>query len=215
MSKTLLLTRARHNPHNEYLYAYSKEILDAAAAEGWDAHKAEDENATHAHVASRLSRNCYNLLVLNGHGEENLIMGYNDEVMLNEEDAALFKGTIAFFRSCDTLSGLGRAAVDNGGARATVGYAGAFGFYGMNGYASRPMQDRLANPVLAVSNIVATKLVEGSTVQDAIRASRREAKDRVRKLLGHTADQYNRLVIDMLVQNAIALDCNGDASAKA
>ncbi|MFH1095318.1 MAG: hypothetical protein V1728_03815 [Candidatus Micrarchaeota archaeon] len=213
MTKKLLITRAKHNPDNEYLYTYSKEILDVAATEGWVAHKAEDTDATRKNVISRLSGTQYKLVVLNGHGEADLIRGHNDEILLTCDDAALLRGTIVFFRSCDTISGLGRAAADKGGAKAAVGYAEAFSFYGQTGYEFRRLQDPLAKPVLEVSNLVATKLIKGSSVQDAMRTSRREARERVRKLLSHPADQHNLLIIDMLVQNAIALTCAGNELA--
>ena len=70
MDKRLLITRSRHDPANQYLYAYSDEIIEDAQKLGWKVETAEDEKNNEQEVASRLAKNKPYFVFLNWHGTE-------------------------------------------------------------------------------------------------------------------------------------------------
>ena len=73
----LLIARSRHDSCNEYLYAYSEELITFAMSRGWKVELADDSENTKPNIAARLS-NRPSLVVLNGHGSAEEVYGFDD-----------------------------------------------------------------------------------------------------------------------------------------
>ncbi len=214
MNKTLLFARTRYDNHNEYLYAYSEEIISEAKERNWSVHRIEDEEVNRDAFVSRLSKIQYQFVVFNGHGDEDKLLGYGDKILLTaQKDARLFSGKIGFLRACDSVNWFCKEAAEKGGAKCMIGYIGAFSFWTLDKFALTPLRDPLAQPVFKVSNLVPLKLIRGATVEDAVGAAKREARTKVRELLAGKRDEYTQLIVDTLIDNEISLDTYGDTKA--
>ena len=144
MAKRLLLTRSRHDIGNQYLYAYSEEILDDAENLGWKADNVEDGRNRRPEIESRLEKTKPDFVFFNGHGSDRSICGHLNETLVDVESAPLLSGKIVYARSCSALKVLGRAAVEKG-CRAFIGYNGFFFVPSANEFAAAPEKTRWQN----------------------------------------------------------------------
>lgn len=207
MNKKLFITRSNHDIGNTYLSAYSQEIIEEAQLQGWRVEKAENENNEKKNVSSRLT-NKPNLVVLNGHGSEEEVCGYQDKVILDSSNSKLLSETICFIRACSCMNGLGKDAVKKG-AKAIVGYAGEFWIPRINEYEATPLKDPSAKQVLETSNLVALKLTKGATVREAVRASKEKARELMFEMITRE-EPYDSPALKALVNNNLLLAYQGD-----
>ncbi|MCX6770980.1 MAG: hypothetical protein NTX79_02910 [Candidatus Micrarchaeota archaeon] len=212
MEQRLLLTRSRHDIANQYLYAYSEEILDDAQKAGWKVDRVEDGKCVETELDSRLSKNKPVFVFFNGHGSNVSIHGNNNEKLVDDKSASKLAGTIVFARSCAALNGLGKAAVKDG-CRAFIGYSGSFIVPHINELESTPLRDQTAKPVLEVSNLVGKHILKGDTVQNSIGAAQSKASDTILKMLV-SSEPYDGATFRALYQNSAFLGFVGDPNAK-
>lgn len=213
MAKRLLLTRARHDIGNQYLFAYSEEILNEAEGLGWKTDRAEDEKNSKQEVESRLNKTNPDFVFFNGHGSEESIYGHMNEKLIDTGSASILSGKIVFARSCSALKKLGKEAVKEG-CKAFVGYKGEFLIPRLNAYESRPKQDPVAKPVLEVSNFVGKLILKGDKVQIAVDAAQRKAADLILKMLT-SEEPYHAATFRALYQNYSTLSFEGNPEATA
>jgi hypothetical protein len=213
MEKRLLLTRTRHDIGNQYLYAYSEEIINEAEELGWKTNPVEDEKNTKHEIESRLAKIKPDFIFFNGHGSEESLHGYRDEKIVDLSSASILAGKVVFARSCSALKKLGNEAV-NKGCKAFVGYRGEFLIPRKNAYESTPKQDPVAKPVLEVSNIVGKLILKGDDVQTAVDAAQRKASDLMLKMLA-SGEPYDGATFRALYQNYSILSFAGDPKATA
>lgn len=212
MSKRLLLARSDHDGGNHYLFAYCEEVIGEAVRLGWRVEKAENENAARKNFISRLA-NRPDFVFINGHGSESEVFGHEDAILLSVRDAGLLSGAVSFIRSCAALKILGKNAAEKG-AKAVIGYDSEFWIPRINEYASRPLLDPSAKPVLEASNAVPLHLLRGSTATEAVEASHRMAYSAMRGMLTRN-EPYDSPAMMALISNDLALGLAGDGNAKA
>ena len=187
-------------------------MLSEAEQQGWRVFKAEDSGNTPSEFDSRLSKNKPNFIFFNGHGNGGAISGTNNEILVDTATASKLSGTVVFARSCSALTTLGKSAVE-GGCTAFVGYRGLFIVPHFNEYESTPGKDPLANPVMAVSNLVGLHILKGDTVANAVVAAQTKAAELMLKTLA-SKEQYDAAVFRALFQNFQALGFEGNSDAK-
>ena len=213
MDKRLLITRSRHDPANQYLYAYSDEIIEDAQKLGWKVETAEDEKNNEQEVASRLAKNKPNFVFFNGHGTDQSVHGYKDMKIIDVQSASKLSGSIVFARSCSALNSLGKEAVKRG-CPAFIGHRGLFLIPRVFEYECQPGLNPTAKPVLDVSNIVGKHILKGDTAQVAVNASQAKAGNLMLKMLS-TTEPHNAAVFLALYQNSSTLGFEGDPNARA
>ncbi len=212
MEKRLLITRTRHDKGNEYLYAYSEEIIEQAEILGWKADKVEDHKNKKSEIESRIEKTNPDFVFFNGHGSESAIYGHDNEEIINVESSGLLDNKIVFARSCKALIGLGKGAVKKG-CRAFVGYSGDFIIPHVNEYEATPLRDPVAKPVLEVSNLVGKLILKGDSVEAAVAAAQRKASDIMLKMLV-SDEPYDSATFRILYMNSSNLSYEGDGSSK-
>jgi len=212
VEKKLLLTRSRHDHLNPYLYAYCEEIISDASVHGWQVNKMDDEDNTMETLHSRLSKISYNFVFFNGHGYPDCILGYQDKKILDVSDACLLKGCISYARSCDALSGLG-AEAHKKGCLAFIGYKDKFLLPFVNEYASSPLKDPAAKPVMEVSNLIAKLLLKGTNVKTAVEAAKAKSVSLILKMLG-SIEPFDSASFTALVHNHDSLGFEGNSDAR-
>ena len=212
MEKRLLLTRTRHDIGNQYLYAYSEEILSEAEKRGWKIHRVEDEKNNEQEIVSRLDKTRPNFVFFNGHGNEETIYGHDNQKIVGLASSSSLSDKIVFARSCSALKKLGQKAVRDG-CKAFIGYKGEFLIPRLHSYESTPKQDPVAKPVLEVSNMVGQLILKGDKVGVATDAAQRKASDLILKMLT-SEEPYHAATFRALYQNFNTLSFEGDAQAR-
>ncbi|VVB65700.1 Uncharacterised protein [Candidatus Gugararchaeum adminiculabundum] len=213
MEKRLLLTRSRHDIANQYLYAYSEEIIAEADSLGWKTDRVENEKNQRKEVESRLTKSAYDFVFFNGHGTDESVSGHGDEKLVDAGSASILKDKIVFARSCSALNTLGKEAVKKG-CKAFIGYNGLFFISYTNEYQSTPLKDPTARPVMEVSNLAGKLILKGDTVQTAVEAAQRKAGDLILKMLA-SKEPYDAGTFRALYQNYMTFSFTGDGQAKA
>jgi len=208
----LLLTRSRHDVANQYLYAYSEEIIGDALEHGWKVDRVENEHCVEAELDSRLEKNRPAFVFFNGHGSESSIHGNKNGKLVDIGSASKLSGTITFARSCAALKSLGGAAVEMG-CTAFIGYSGSFIVPHTNELEATPIRDMVAMPVMEVSNLVGKHLLKGDGVQNSVDAAQAKARDIMLKMLSST-EPYHAATFRALYQNYLVLGFVGNPDAK-
>jgi hypothetical protein len=214
VAKRFLLTRTRQDYGNQYLYAYSEELIREAKDRGWKVDRAEDENATQAEVASRLTKIAHDFILFNGHGTPSgdAIYGHGEEKVIDTGSTGLLAKKIVYARSCGVLEALGASAAGNGCA-AFIGYVGDFYIPRVNEYESVPLRDPSARPVLEVSNMIGKLILKGDSVMEAMTAAQRRAEHLLLKMLS-SGEPYDSASFKALYNNYLNLAYRGNADAR-
>lgn len=212
MARRLLITRARHDIANQYLYVYSEEIIEEAKSEGWKTDKADDEKNNRAEIESRLEKTNPEFVFFNGHGSAKSVHGYKDEELVGLGSAQILSGKIVFARSCSALKELGAEAVRKG-CRAFIGYKGEFLIPRLHAYESRPAQDPVAKKVLGVSNMVCKLILKGKSVEFAVGAAQQKAGELILEMLT-SQEPYDSVSFRAIYQNYSTLSFEGDSESR-
>jgi hypothetical protein len=207
----MLITRPDDDIGSNYLFLWSGEVIDYAKKRNWAVEKAEYDKATRKEFESRI-KNKPDFVFINGHGEEDLVHGHSREVIVDLANSSILKNTIVFARACNCLKGLGKESVARG-CRAFIGYWKELWVPRLHSCESVPLQDPLAKPVLEVSNAVPIAILKGHTVEEAFNTSNALAEKHLLKLLTSN-EQYDRVILRAMLNNASALGYEGDKNAK-
>ncbi|MBI2604008.1 MAG: hypothetical protein HYW56_00515 [Candidatus Harrisonbacteria bacterium] len=172
----------------------------------------EGEKATRERFIGTLEKKSPRFVFLNGHGNENVVCGHDDEILLKESDVAV-KDKILYARACKSAKQLGQKAIENG-ASAYIGYDEDFIFTTDETKSSRPVQDETAALFLEPSNQTAISILKGHTAEEANRRSKEKFAKNIRTLLllGPSEDDY--YAIRYLLWDMRHQVCLGDGSSK-
>ncbi len=215
MNKTLLVTRPNHDSTTDYLYYWSKPVLDIAVKHDFKVLDLESKKANRKYFESYLRSNDPGFIFLNGHGSEDVIAGYNDEVLLDDQSIISKKldGKVLYSRSCRSAVFFGKKVVTHGGAKAFIGYSRDFVFLIDTDYITRPYLDPIARMFLEPSNLVATTLIKGHSVADADKRSRFEMRKALFRSLSSAASESESRSAPFLFSNIASQTIYGDTSA--
>lgn len=191
MNKILLITRPRHDATVHYLFYWSKEIIALAKEKGIAVLDLEGKRANHKEVTSMLQKKEPSLVFFNGHGNENSIMGNDNEVLIavgrNEE---LLASKIVYALSCRSGKALGYSSVQ-GGASGYMGYDNDFIFVIDETKISDPLRDKTAELFLRPSNQVMVCLLKGHNIKDSHERSKKIFRENARKVANsESQDSY-------------------------
>lgn len=163
----LLITRPRYDKGTHYLFHWSDILIEEAEKNGMHVIRLDKQKANRKKLHSYLSKQPTEIIVLNGHGAEDLVTGHDGEVILSSKDKLqFFKGKNIFIRACSSAAKLGYEIIKNG-AQGFIGYTRPFIFIRDPDSLHRPLQDETAGPVLSCSNQVAISLIKGKSVKEA------------------------------------------------
>lgn len=165
-SKTLLVTRPDYDPTTHYCYHWSEPVIEKAKEKLFRVLDVITDKVTKDVFESYLIKQQPQFLFLNGHGSDTLVAGQDDKPILEENNVNVIpKDSVIYVRSCYVGNKLGKSLIQY--AAAFIGYSKAFGFLRLNNYLSNPLADPLAKISFEPSNLVATTLLKGKTVEEA------------------------------------------------
>jgi len=186
----MLVTRPNHDNGTNYLYYWSKPVIGEAEKRGIKVTDLLSKKANRSNLLSYYKKHKHKLVFLNGHGFDNLITGYNDEILI---DDGVYKmelgGSVVVARSCRCAKILGNFLVKNG-VIAFVGYQDDYVVKTSRKYTTRPLMDPMAALFLKPSNMIVESLLKGNTVEVANIKSRKLLARNISKILvGESKDK--------------------------
>ncbi len=188
----MLVTRPNHDYGTNYLYYWSKSVIDEAYKRGINVTDLSSKKANRNNLLSYYKKHKHSLLFLNGHGYDNLITGYDDKVLIDDGLNKIdLRGSVVVARSCRCAKVLGKFLVKNG-TIAFVGYRDDYIVKTSQRYMTRPWMDPMAALFLKPSNMIVECLLKGNTVEIADMKSKKLLAKNISKILaGKTKDKDN------------------------
>jgi hypothetical protein len=211
-NKTFLVTRPGHDLITNYLLHWSKQLIDLANSKGVKVIDLEREKVTRKEFAGRLNKMKPELVMLNGHGNKNVVTGYDNHSLLDARNVRVLDGTVTYARSCSSAHTLGNIAVQRG-AKAYIGYVQPFTMgYDINKI-QHPLEDKVAALFLEPSNHVVASLLKGHTAGEATSRSKALSMKRIQKLASSTASAEDKVYARYLWYNMQSQVCLGNQNA--
>ena len=173
----ILITRPKYDPGTNYLFYWSKFVISEAEKRGNKVLDLQEEKANKINLTSYIHKHKPQFIFFNGHGNKNLIMGQDNEVLVEaNNNEVLLSESIVYARSCECAEGLGSKCVEKG----TIAFLGYKKKYTI-GYTSekitRPLEDPVAKLFLEPSNLIPISLLKGKTVEQAHLKSQKMMSD--------------------------------------
>ena len=182
MNKSILITRPNHDLATTYLYWWSKKVIDECQEKEIKYFDLKGKKASKKNFDSYLKRNNPSFIFINGHGSEEVVTGWNNEILLKVGGQLDVRGRIIYARSCMAGLKLGKVSVDSG-AKTFIGYTKNYVLLFLTTKKTRPLSDNLSALFLEPSNLIPISLINGNTVEEADRKSKNLMKKNLREIL--------------------------------
>lgn len=215
MNKTILVTRPNHDSTTDYLYHWSKPVIDVANKKMFKVLDLDGKKANRKYFESYLESKNPSLVFLNGHGSENEIAGYDNEILIDSSslDSKKLSNKILYARSCRSALVLGKNSVSKGGVKAFIGYSRDFVFLIDKNYITRPYLDPVAKLFLEPSNLIPTTLIKGHTSKEAHIRSKAAMRTNLFKSLSSNASESESQSAPFLLSDMTSQTLHGDVMA--
>ncbi|MCK5211633.1 hypothetical protein KAJ89_02935 [Candidatus Parcubacteria bacterium] len=214
MSLKLLATRPSHDITTYFISAWCKEVVDFAKSRKYEVFDLKKRKANRKEITSRLKKLKPDFVIFNGHGNEYVVAGHNDEALIEAGvNEAILKSKIIYALSCRSAANLGPASI-KAGAIAYIGYSADFIFFHRKKTISRPLNDKVAKLFLYPSNLLTMSILKGNECKQACENSKKYINRNVHRLLASDASTESSLYARYLWWNMKNLKCLGDKKAK-
>lgn len=211
MNKTLLITRPKHDATVHYLFHWSKKVIEEAEEKGIIVWNLESQRARFREVESFLKNKKPSLVFFNGHGNDNCVMGHDNEVLVAvDKNEQLLVSKIIYALSCRSGKGLGCKSVENG-ALGYMGYDDDFIFVMEQNKIGNPLMDKTAKLFLEPSNRLMTCLLKGHPIKYSHEQSKKFFRRNIRKVA--TSESQDSYLIRYLFWDMRHQVCLGNENA--
>lgn len=183
MKKGLIISLPNYDDTTEYLFQFSKQIKKEAEDKRIDLKSLEGKRVTRREFEKIVKKLDYRLIVFNGHGSEDGIKGYKEEIVKVGENEGLLKERIIYARSCHAAVKLGKECTKKTKDGCFIGYDRPFQFYIDPKWTSNPLKDNTAKLFLEPSNLVPVSIMKGNSTFDANENSRSRMLKNIKKVL--------------------------------
>lgn len=197
MSKSLLITRPNHDIITNYMCEWSDDVIDVAKKKSVSVYDLRGSKANKKQIQSYLKARQPNLIFLNGHGNDAVICGHNDEVIFDATGPVT--AATLYARSCNAGRTLGAKLAKQGAT--FIGYKRKF----MLGYSpaktTTPKSDQIAAYFLKPSNLIVTTLIKGHTAENAHQRSLKAMYKNFRKMMASNSTHEEKYAARWLWSN--------------
>lgn len=207
----MLIIRTRHDLATEYTFAWTEIILKEAEEKGMNVTKVEGEDINFQNLSKRIEKIKPSFVFFNGHGSREGFYDNKSNILIDLKSSLLLKDTITFARSCETLAELGPSAVKKG-CRAFVGYDKKFLIPRWHIKTCKPLQDPVAKLVMECSNVIASEIIKGKSVAEAVEKSHLETARKTEDYI-YSEDPHASAILFALFHNDSSLGFCGDKEA--
>ena len=188
MSKTYLITRPEHDDTTHYLSKWSKDTLSLAEEKEFKVLDLPREKANKIEVESKLMKFSQDLVVFNGHGDDNTVTGHKNEQLITAgKNETLLKNKIIYAISCRSAKILGEKSV-KAGAISYSGYDEDFVFVYDPNKITIPCSDSTAKLFLEHSQIFIESIIKGNTIEESKKKAENILRKNIIRLLGSNQD---------------------------
>lgn len=182
----ILISRPEYDDITIYMHKWSEDLITHAEKQGLEITDLNRDEANKDEIEGYLDSLDHNILVLNGHGNSEIVAGHDDEPLLIQgENENLTSGSLMYVRSCKSGKSLGKNCVEKGDAEAFIGYKDNFVLPINTNSVANPKEDKLAEPVMKASNEAAKALIEGKDGETAYKRSQEKYKAMRDKVLAN------------------------------
>ncbi|OGF64637.1 hypothetical protein A2661_02600 [Candidatus Giovannonibacteria bacterium RIFCSPHIGHO2_01_FULL_45_24] len=195
----LLITRPRHDRATHYLFYWAGLLIDEAKKRGVRVIDLGRDKASRKKLHSYLDKQPIDIVILNGHGNQEAVAGQDNKIILSAGNGTnLLNGKVIFVRACDAGAVLGKEIMKNG-ARGFIGYLQPFMFLIDKDSLNKPLEDKLAAPILGCSNQVGLSLIKGRSVVEAQKDSWDKYTETIDKY--SSSEAINSFLLPILLWN--------------
>jgi len=185
---SFLITRPNYDPATRYLHAWSQEIITVAKNKKLPVFDLHNKSANKKELSNRIQKLNPKLVVLNGHGDDDLITGQDNEPLIEAgKNDDLLHNRITYAVSCRCGRKLGPKVARTKGT-AFIGYDDDFVFSSDRKFLSRPMEDKRAKPFMEASNHVAISLLKGHSASESSKRSKEMFETNFKSLLSSASN---------------------------
>jgi len=171
MNKAILITRPNHDLITTYLFQWSEYVIRQANRKHIPVFDLSGKKANGKMFTSYIIKNDPILVFFNGHGNEDVITGYDNEPLVStNNNEKLLEKKIVYARSCDAAENLGKLCIKNN-TLAFIGYKKKYTICYSDTSINHPLQDEIAKLFITPSNLVPVSLLKGNKAKDAYRKS--------------------------------------------
>jgi len=162
------------------------------------------EKAKKDKLHSYLSKQPIDIVILNGHGNQEAVAGQEEIILSIGNGTDFLKNKTMFVRACDAGVILGKEIMQQG-ARGFIGYVQPFIFPTDKDSINRPLEDELATPVLECSNQVGISLIKGRSAAE----SQKDSLDKYTKAIDKysSSEATNSFLLPILLWNMTSQVC--------
>ena len=211
MTKTLLITRPKHDITTRYLFYWSGKLIDLAKEKGFYVLDLDDKRANAKEFNSMVRKHEPSFIFINGHGNESIICGHDNEVLVEaDKNEDIFKEKIIYALSCKSAKILGRKSIEKG-ALVYIGYDGDFIFWHDDEKVSRPLEDKTAALFLEPSNQIVRSILKGHSAEDSSNRSKNKFYENIKSLL--SSESSNGFLVPYLLWDLKNQICLGKKDA--
>lgn len=180
--KAILFTRPNYDIATKYLHYFSDELVKHThSIKECTAISLERSKVTRKEFEKILDKKSPKLLILNGHGTFNSILGHKGEVILDKDNIRKLKSKIVYAVACDSSEELGDLAVDKGGAVAYIGYEANFMVIIDPTYTTSPSKDKNAKPFRQIYVSTVLGLLCGFSVEKSVDRTKKLIREKIRE----------------------------------
>jgi hypothetical protein len=209
----ILITRPNYDPGTNYLFYWSKSVIDFADRRKVKVLDLSGEKANKKDFVSYIRKHNPKFVFFNGHGNERSVMRQDDMVLADLKDSPIFLGAIIYARSCEAAQKLGPQCVIDG-ALAFIGYTKKFTVGYTPEKVTRPLEDPVAKLFLEPSNLIPVSVLKGNSVQSAHLKSQKAMFKNLMFMLSSAASNLQKDSASYLWRNMKYQTVCGDKNAK-
>lgn len=209
----MLITRPNHDITTNYLYYWSLALIKYAKKIGRPVVDLKGKRANKKEFISVLKKVNPIFIVLNGHGNEEAVTGFDNKPLVNLDNVDILKEKIVYARSCQSAKKLGVKSVSEG-CKSYIGYDEDFVFVTGEDRLTQPLQDKTAQLFLEPSNKIVTYLLKGHASSISNQRSKDLYKKSIQKFMLSSATKEEKELIPYLVWDYNHQVCLGDQNAK-
>lgn len=193
----ILVSNPEVDAMTRYLLCWSKKLIKEIEGRNEIFHL-ERKKANRKKIEGMLKKKDIDLVLLNGHGGDNFVLGHNDEVVVDCGNVGLLEGKVVHAMSCNSAKGLGEVAMDIG-VKAYVGYDAPFLAPRMNDKISNPLNDSTAALFLDAAFIPQKALADGKNSVEAVRMGKKGYDRSIVKALMSPVQSDNDQFVGLLL----------------
>lgn len=211
---TILITQPDFDKTTRYISAWSEEVEEFSTKRGNRTITLKGKRANKSEFESVVKKTQPQLVMLNGHGNNNQIEGQDNEILLAVGlNTDIAKNKIIYALSCSAAKILGYECIKSG-ACAFIGYNEVYIFLHSHSKVSKPREDERAKLFFEPSNLIPISLIKGNNAGESYQGSKNLLRKNILDLLNSETYNEDRICLPYLIWNYQNLTVLGDKEGK-